>query len=242
MSSDYRTRLYAAYVRASAGSIDQVPALESRQPYLQQVIDRHFPGQRSASILEVGCGSGALIKFARDAGYTNINGVDRSPEQVALARRLGLDCVEEGDALAAIAATPPGALDAVIAFDVVEHLTKPEVLDFLDATLRALRDGGRLILHVPNAESPFGGLIRYGDFTHELAFTRQSIGQLATVTGFRSVACHEDRPVPHGAKSIVRWALWPLVRLVYRLLTAVETGDPGGSAVLTRNMVVVAVK
>ena len=37
---------------------------------------------------------------------------------------------------------------------------------------RALKPGGRWILHTANAESPFYGRVRYGDITHEQAFTQ----------------------------------------------------------------------
>jgi hypothetical protein len=40
-----------------------------------------------------------------------------------------------------------------------------------DETLKILRLGGRRIIRVPNGVSPFAGVIRYGDLTHELAFT-----------------------------------------------------------------------
>jgi SAM-dependent methyltransferase len=69
---------------------------------------------------------------------------------------------------------PAGSLDAVIAFDVLEHFGRDELIPLVDAVHRVLRPGGRWIIHVPNGESPFFGSIRYGDLTHELAFTRQS--------------------------------------------------------------------
>ena len=59
----------------------------------------------------------------------------------------------------------PQRFDLVTGLDIVEHFTKDEVLDFLDACREALRPGGRLVLQTPNGESPFGGAVRYGDFT-----------------------------------------------------------------------------
>jgi len=52
---------------------------------------------RSARILDLGCGHGAFIYFLREAGYTDVVGVDKSPEQVAEAKRLGIDGVHEAD-------------------------------------------------------------------------------------------------------------------------------------------------
>ena len=98
------------------------------------------------------------------------------------------------------------------------------------------------IIHVPNGESPFGGRSRFGDFTHEQAFTRGSLTQLLLASGFATVACYEDAPAAHGAKSRLRALLWRLIRLALRLYLAVETGDTGRNAIFSQNLLAVAVK
>ncbi|PIP43376.1 MAG: methyltransferase, partial [Deltaproteobacteria bacterium CG23_combo_of_CG06-09_8_20_14_all_60_8] len=57
---------------------------------------QHFPVDKGVAILDLGCGHGALIHVARELGYRNLRGVDGSPEQVAAARRLGIEGVEAG--------------------------------------------------------------------------------------------------------------------------------------------------
>ena len=50
-------------------------------------------------ILDVGCGTGALVRYMRDTkGYTNVYGLDKSPAAVTTAKRDGLPVIE-GDAL-----------------------------------------------------------------------------------------------------------------------------------------------
>jgi hypothetical protein len=94
---------------------------------------------------------------------------------------------------------------------------------------------------VPNGASPFAGVSRYGDFTHELAFTPESITQLLLASGFRSVACYEDAPVVHGIKSALRALLWRVLRQAMLAWLAIETGARA-PAVLSQNMLAVAVK
>lgn len=137
---------------------------------------------------------------------------------------------------------PDASRDAVVSFDVVEHFRKDELLSFVDEVRRVLRPGGRWIIHTVNGESPFFGRIRYGDFTHEMAFTRESMSQLLLSSGFERVQCFEDTPVPHGVKSSVRWLLWKGIRGGLRLWLAVETGDSGRSAIFTQNLLAVATK
>lgn len=242
--TDYRERIYAAYVRSTPSLAGQsgVEDFIPRRPFLTQLIRRHFPPARDARILELGCGGGALLYFAHALGYTNMTGVDRSPEQVALTRARGIQGVTEGDLMPVLRGLAPQSYDAIVAFDVIEHFTKPEVLDFVDLVHRALKPGGRFIVHTCNAEGPMPGASQYGDFTHEVSFTRSSISQIFLASGWSGVTCHEDRPVPHGVKSTVRFVLWHMIRAVLRFYLAVETGDTGRNAIFSQNFLAVAVK
>src|SRR5205085_1026457 len=171
--TEYRARIYGSYVygRQKAMAPDTLKGLVPRAPYLRRLIARHFPPDKDAAVLDLGCGHGAILFFARQAGYRNLRGVDGSLEQVAAARRLGIDAVEHGDLFETLNGEADGSLDVVIAFDVIEHLTRDELLRFVDQVWRVLRPNGRLIIHAPNGESPFGLRMRYWDMTHELAFT-----------------------------------------------------------------------
>ena len=115
--------------------------------------------------------------------------MDVLPEQVAEASRLGFEGIREGDLLETLRNLPDHFQDIVIAFDVIEYFTKDELLSFVDEVFRVLKPGGRWLIHAPNGESPFVGTIRYGDMTHEQAFTRGSLSQLLFSSGFLRVEC-----------------------------------------------------
>jgi len=223
---DYRDRLYDRYVSSREGSLapQSVAGFKSRKPYLTRLVRRYFPSDREATILDLGCGHGILIYFARLAGYRNTTGVDTSAEQVEEAKRLGIEGVVSGDVMETLRSLPDASQDAVIAIDVIEHMRKDEVLALADEVMRTLKPGGRWIIHAPNAVSPLFGMIRYGDYTHEQAFTPRSITQLLLTTGFRRVECFEDEPVPHGLKSFVRSCLWKLIKAGLSAYLLVESG------------------
>jgi SAM-dependent methyltransferase len=172
-------------------------------------------------------------------GY-DATGIDVSPEQVALARGNGLLQVQEGDYLRLLR-DRPGQLAVITATDLLEHLTKPEVLATFDAAAAALRSGGRFIARVPNAVSPFGGHIRYGDFTHETWFTARSVRQLAAAAGLGPVTVIGCPPPVHGAASALRAAAWKPVSGLFKLMLAVETGAVRGHTV-TQNLTFAARK
>lgn len=241
---DYRARIYQRYVEAAGAKplvVDR-SSLRPREPYLDRLVRRHFPPSREATIFDVGCGHGAVLDAARRAGYAKLAGVDVSPQQVEAARHLGIPGVQQGDLLQALGELAAESQDMVIAFDVLEHFGKDETLAFVDEVQRVLRPGGRWLIHVPNGESPFAGRIRYGDFTHEQAFTSGSLTQLLLASGFERVACFEDVPVPHGLPSIVRAVLWRVIRMGLRLYIAAETGDSGRDAIFSQNLLAVATK
>src|SRR5882762_8863870 len=179
-SEDGRQRIYAQYVSGREKPLAplNLEGLRPRLPYFRRIIRCHFPRDRNVEILELGCGHGAFLYALYQAGYERARGVDWSGEQVRAARGLGIPGVEQADVMSALTATASGSVDVVVAYDLIEHFTKGELIPLVDEVHRVLRPGGRWIVHAPNAETPFGARIRYGDFTHELAFTRDSIAQL----------------------------------------------------------------
>jgi 2-polyprenyl-3-methyl-5-hydroxy-6-metoxy-1,4-benzoquinol methylase len=235
----YRQRFYRDYLAAEPLRLDR---LQLRAPHIQNLIRNHFPPDKDAAILDVGCGHGAILYFARQAGYRNVVGIDCSVAQVAEARTQGITGVIEGDVLTILETLAPESQDVVIAFDVIEHFTKDELLQCFDQIWRVLKPGGKCIIHAPNGASPFCGRIRYGDFTHELAVTRESMLQLGHVCGFSQVTCYEDRPVPHGLKSGLRWLLWKLVRGFLQFYLAIETGTFDSGMILSQNLFCIVVK
>ena len=237
---DYRARLLAQYVSTHTSVSGALAGLERRKPYLDRLVRDHFPTDRRAAILDLGCGHGAILWAASRAGYTNLQGVDASPEQVAAAQQLGVTGVRLGDLDAALAATPDASQDLVILFDLLHYFAPEKQFALADQVLRVLKPGGRWIVHVPNGEALFGARMRYWDYLATGAFTRASIGQLMRGCGFAEVRCFEDKPVVHGAASAARWLAWKVVRNLARFALAAETGET--DAIFSQLLLAVAFK
>ena len=240
----YRERIYSNYVQARDKPLapETVAGLKPRAPYLRRLIEQHFPNNRQAAILDLGCGHGALLYFAQQAGYTKLRGIDGSSEQVVAAHRLRIDGIEEGDVFGTLADLDNSSLDCLVTFDVIEHFTREELIPFVDEAFRVIKPAGRWIIHAPNGESPFSARILYSDLTHELAFTRISLAQLLLSSGFNKIQSYEDEPIIHGMKSVARWLLWKLIRSILRLYIAAETGETGRDAIFSQNFLTVAYK
>ena len=233
--ADLRSRLYEAYATQHAGVAgDQAAALVYRRD-----IRPLLPPATAGPVVDLGCGRGALVRLMQLDGY-DAEGIDISPEQAALARAAAVAQVRQGDFRAVLAAHP-GHYAAITATDLLEHLTKPEILRTFDDVAAALTPGGVFVARVPNAVSPLGGHIRDGDFTHHTSFTARSIHQLARAAGFRSVLSRSSPPVAHGAASAARVAVWQVVSACYRIALAAETGTLRGH-IVTQNLTFAARK
>jgi 2-polyprenyl-3-methyl-5-hydroxy-6-metoxy-1,4-benzoquinol methylase len=241
---DYRQRLYARYLTLlGVDSFESLrAALTVRAPYCRNIVRKFLPVNREISILDLGCGDGAFLHYAREAGYPYIRGIDHSPEQVEAARLLGVDGVELGECLETLKRCGTRSTDVVVTLDLIEHLPKAQLFELGAEISRVLRPGGRWIIKTPNGESPLFGRVRYGDLTHELAFTSQSLRQFLFACGFGRAECFEDGPVAHGVKSAIRWVAWRLLDAALRSWLMVESGPPDTRPIFTQNLFCVAEK
>lgn len=136
-----------------------------------------------ARVLEFGAGWGRNLLALRSLGARQLYGVDISPEQVCLAHTLGLDDVTlicPDDDLAEYWAN--SRFDLVLAMDVLEHLSLPQLERFARSIGSILSPGGVLVVQVPNDLAPLNP-VRAGDITHLRAFTCSSLGQFFTLAG-----------------------------------------------------------
>lgn len=236
--SQTQKNFYETYLSESA-MLPFRQAVALRRPYFSRLIRDHFPADKNASVLDLGCGNGVLLTVATEFGYHCVSGVDLSSENVADARKNGLSSVKQGDLFDNLSGIDSASIDVVIAFDVIEHLKTDDAVKAVREVGRVLKRGGTFIMHVPNGASPFVGRVLYGDITHERGYTTTSVRQLLARGGFSDVKCLEDRPIPHGLKSAVRAMLWVIIRNTLRFCVAVESGITE-TGIFSQNLLVIA--
>ena len=98
-----------------------------------------------------------------------------------------------------------------------------------------------MILQTPNAESPWGIMHRYHDFTHELAFDPHSLKKLLELCGSAKIEPRQAGPVIHGILSLGRFLLWKVVWSLLALWNLAETGSIG-SGIYTRVFLISGIK
>lgn len=148
-----------------------------------------------ARILEIGFGEGTFLDWARDQGFL-CSGLEINPELVESARARSHD-VHRGTLHDAF---PSGEniFDAVVLFDVLEHILLDDILLLFDDLRRLLRPDGKIIARFPNGASPFGRAYQYGDATHVSVLTGSSMTQIGMAAGFDLIGQYN---AARGAKS-----------------------------------------
>jgi len=101
-------------------------------------------------VLDIGCGYGAFVKVALEAGF-DAYGVDLNPEHIhagrsvlGLAQRLVLGSIEE----LSEKFRQDEVFDLITLFEVIEHVEEPAVL--IRNVLRLLKPGGIIAISCPN--------------------------------------------------------------------------------------------
>src|ERR1700730_14462151 len=110
-----------------------------------QTLEAELPDWRTKEIVDVGCGTGAILKQVVNR-ERNV-GIDLAPQAISFCRQRGLNNVQQGD----IHALPflDASFDAVICSSVLYHQWVSDVEGALREMHRVLRPGGTLLIVVP---------------------------------------------------------------------------------------------
>ena len=147
------------------------------------------------SVLEIGCGTGLFLRYLEACEYREIVGIDMDEN---LADALG-DLKRSEIYLDDVTSVLKNKLanrkfDRIVLLDVAEHLQ----LDVLVSLMRLLGDhinnDGRLLLRVPNIESPWGLKIFYGSFDHVTPLGPGRMYELGVMTNWSCEGVFPQEP------------------------------------------------
>ena len=179
-----------------------------------------------------------MLDFLNKQGFSNVEGVDTSKEQVMAAERYGLQ-VYHSDVFDFLQISHQ-TYDLVLAIDFVEHFTRQELIQLLYGIKEILNEGGHLILRTPNGQGIFAGQIIYGDLTHMTILTPQSLRQILRFIGFEIVSIKESIFSTNGLKRKIRYMLWNLLKIALNMIRRISSGK--SQDIWTENFVCIAKK
>lgn len=107
---------------------------------------------RSAHIVDIGCGSGHLLSCFDKHGFTRLTGIDPAPKAAQVAKeRYGLKNIHKGFLGQTELFTNIESIDICCFSAVLEHLTDP--FEQLTSVVELLRPGARIAVEVPDLDA-----------------------------------------------------------------------------------------
>jgi len=141
---------------------------------------------RDRKILDLGCGVGFLVFFLKRQGFDNVTGIDKNENLISIAKsKVNAEfIVDDGITYLEKQKTQ---YDIIFLWNVLEHIPKENVMKSLRVLHKSLSDDGFMVARTPNMTNIMAQGHFCDDFTHNTAFTEQSIAQVAKLAGFSNV-------------------------------------------------------
>lgn len=146
----------------------------------------HMPKNKAAAVLVISCGPGYFVNMLAKQGYTNVLGIDSDQGKVQYARDKSLNC--RADRAFPFVEDHKGSFDVIFCEQEINHLTKEEILAFLQLCRGALKKNGIIIIHGLNGANPITGSESLAqNFDHYNTCTEYTMKQILAYSGFTDV-------------------------------------------------------
>lgn len=241
-SQDYREVLYSNYYSTHLGKniTDLNLFLDQNAKQLDKEFLHLLPNSKNSFILEIGCGCGPFLHMLSKNNYTNFIGLDISEDQVRAAHSVGINKVYKSDGFEYFKLNPSSEkADVIVAIDLIEHLTKNELVGFLLECKKHLKPNGIILMRTPNADTVIPGIFCNGDFTHETLFNSASASQVLLACGYTEVTITGGIMEANGIKKILQKIAEKIVLLKVKFILF-ATARSSKNYILSPNLVIKA--
>lgn len=173
--------------------------ITKRQDYY---VNRYFSNAEMKNkeiCIDLGCGRGEWLKKVQDVGFKAV-GVDINEEMVLVCREQKLEAYKD-DAIHFLQRYDDNSVAMVSAFQVIEHISKADVLELLQEVHRVLKPNGKIILETPNiCNLEVGASAFHLDPTHKNPMHPEFAKFLAEYAGYQ-----EAQIVYWKEEEVERW-------------------------------------
>ncbi|MBK6750918.1 MAG: class I SAM-dependent methyltransferase [Pyrinomonadaceae bacterium] len=200
-----------------------------------------LPGDRSARILDIGCGSGRFLEYLSGLGFTQLTGVDIDEGSIAGVReKLGIRAEVIND-VAGFLNEESEKYELIIAKDVIYYFSNETLIPYLKAIRTGLSPGGILIVEVFNGAPMTGSYIKNKDYPINFVFTEHSLRSALQDAGFQVDKLFGTRSIRKGLKRGIfnlGQAIW---QSCLKFIYLVERGaDEQNPTILTKTLIAAA--
>ncbi len=127
---------------------------KARNTFILKYLEEVLSLPKGSKLLEIGCGGGLVSRHLKEAGFT-VYGVDTSAAQLQRAEAKDPEIKLFQGNLEELPPSLNGFFDAILFFDVIEHIADPTRL--LEAGLRYCKDDANVVVTVPASQKLFSG-------------------------------------------------------------------------------------
>jgi 2-polyprenyl-3-methyl-5-hydroxy-6-metoxy-1,4-benzoquinol methylase len=220
----YRKKIYERYLTSdNFRDFNEIENQFNSINYIDQNIIDVLPNDKKAKILDIGCGFGKWLKYLKENGYIDVNGVEIGEEQNQFLKDKGFNVIKSD--IVDFLKTTNHKYSLITMFDVLEHFRKDEIVELIPLLKNILSDNGILIVRVPNGEAMYKGGIMYGDFTHETFFSARSLKQVFRLYDFGEIDVFPVYPIKHSFKSTIRYYGYKFYEFFYKVGIIFEMGQ-----------------
>ena len=179
-------------------------ACERNSKMYEELYGKYLPENKEVKILDVGSGFGWFLHYLNSKGYYRIMGVEIDEYKVKTARKFGIEIKRTSIYDFFMLNLLRERYDLIFMLYILEHMTIPEVEEILSMAYKSMSQRGRIVVSVPNMESPFNLRLRYIDVTHQIGFTASSLLYILYQAGFDDLKISEDVIIPEDKKRMYR--------------------------------------
>lgn len=140
----------------------------------------------SDNVLVISCGAGYFVDLLKKQGIKNVQGIDSDPDKITYAKTRRLNC-KTARAFDFLKKSEP-IYDIIFAEQEINHLTKPEIMRFVELCHNSLKPDGMLVVHSLNGANPITGAEALAqNFDHFNTLTEYSLKQVLESSGFHKI-------------------------------------------------------
>ena len=227
--------------RPSANRV--LSSLHESFPYYEANYSHWLPSDKSSSILDYGCGAGALLQFLESFGYRNISGYEPDTRFASFLRQNSSIPIDSTSDPRTYLAGHKGRFDLVIVRQVVYYFPRNGLQQWMNELADLLKPGGRILIEVVNGAMWTGSWVYHKDPYVQTVFTEPLIRALISTANLQLSFLGVEKERVTSFKKL----LWTLARRGwFRILSLVfllERGnDPSNPSLFGKFLIAVADK
>jgi 2-polyprenyl-3-methyl-5-hydroxy-6-metoxy-1,4-benzoquinol methylase len=203
---------------------------------------KHLPESKSARILDFGCGTGRVLNYLSQKGYTNFLGVDMDKSALNGVPAHLQKNTQHINSLEEFLSNC-GTFDLIIAKDVIYYFPRHDLVNHCRRIFEKLNSNGTAIVEVFNGAQLSSSFTAFKDIGIQTILTESSLKQTLESSQLEVLEIFEqERPID-SIKGCIYWLLQKIWTMALKIVFILERGlDPNNPKYFGKSIIAIARK